>query len=77
MTDWKLPQADWDDTLNAYLEGRALRADAEDLLMRINLGPAERDQIEEEFGRLETIIHEAIENDPDDEVTPHMRFRAQ
>jgi len=46
MTDWKLPQADWDDTLNAYLEGRALRADAEDLLMRINLGPAERDQIE-------------------------------
>jgi len=46
MTDWKPPQADWDDTLNAYLEGRALRADAEDLLMRINLGPAERDQIE-------------------------------
>ena len=36
----------WDETLNAYLEGRTLRADAEDLLMRLHLDPADRDQIE-------------------------------
>ena len=36
----------WEDTLNAYLEGHALRADAEDLLMRLHLAPADRDQIE-------------------------------
>lgn len=36
----------WEETLNAYLEGRTLRADAEDLLMRLHLAPADRDQIE-------------------------------
>jgi hypothetical protein len=36
----------WEETLNAYLEGRGLRADAEDLLMRLQLSPSERDQIE-------------------------------
>jgi hypothetical protein len=36
----------WEETLNAYLEGRGLRADAEDLLMRLHLSPADRDQIE-------------------------------
>jgi len=39
-------QADWEDVLNAYLEGRGLRADAEDLLMRLHLAPADRDTIE-------------------------------
>lgn len=37
---------DWEDILNAYLEGRGLRADAEDLLMRLHLSPADRDTIE-------------------------------
>jgi hypothetical protein len=36
----------WEETLNAYLEGRGLRADAEDLLMRLHLSPDDRDQIE-------------------------------
>ena len=36
----------WEDVLNAYLEGRGLRADAEDLLMRLHLGADEREQIE-------------------------------
>jgi hypothetical protein len=36
----------WEETLNAYLEGRTLRADAEDLLMRLHLAPSDRDQIE-------------------------------
>ena len=36
----------WEETLNAYLEGRGLRADAEDLLMRLHLSPTDRDQIE-------------------------------
>jgi hypothetical protein len=36
----------WEETLNAYLEGRTLRADAEDLLMRLHLSPGDRDQIE-------------------------------
>jgi hypothetical protein len=36
----------WEETLNAYLEGRGLRADAEDLLMRLHLSPVDRDQIE-------------------------------
>jgi hypothetical protein len=36
----------WEETLNAYLEGRTLRADAEDLLMRLHLAPDDRDQIE-------------------------------
>jgi hypothetical protein len=37
---------DWEDILNAYLEGRGLRADAEDLLMRLHLTSADRDLIE-------------------------------
>jgi hypothetical protein len=37
---------DWEDILNAYLEGRGLRADAEDLLMRLHLRPQDREQIE-------------------------------
>jgi hypothetical protein len=36
----------WEETLNAYLEGRGLRADAEELLMRLHLSPDDRDQIE-------------------------------
>ena len=36
----------WEETLNAYLEGRTLRADAEDLLMRLHLSADDRDQIE-------------------------------
>ena len=38
--------ADWEDILNAYLEGRGLRADAEDLLMRLHLSVQDREQIE-------------------------------
>ena len=38
--------SDWEDILNAYLEGRGLRADAEDLLMRLHLRPQDREQIE-------------------------------
>ena len=37
---------DWEDILNAYLEGRGLRADAEDLLMRLHLRAEDREQIE-------------------------------
>jgi len=37
---------DWEDILNAYLEGRGLRADAEDLLMRLHLRAQDREQIE-------------------------------
>jgi hypothetical protein len=37
---------DWEDILNAYLEGRGLRADAEDLLMRLHLSAQDREQIE-------------------------------
>src|SRR5687767_11508815 len=37
---------DWEDILNAYLEGRGLRADAEDLLMRLHLTASDRDLIE-------------------------------
>jgi hypothetical protein len=37
---------DWEDILNAYLEGRGLRADAEDLLMRLHLSSDDRDWIE-------------------------------
>jgi hypothetical protein len=37
---------DWEDILNAYLEGRGLRADAEDLLMRLHLTSQDREQIE-------------------------------
>lgn len=33
-----------------------------------------REEFEEEFGSLETIIREALEHDPADKVTPHMRF---
>jgi hypothetical protein len=36
---------DWEDILNAYLEGRGLRADAEDLLMRLHLDPRDRDHV--------------------------------
>src|SRR3954469_2770773 len=36
----------WEETLNAYLEGRTLRADAEDLLMRLHLAADDRDEIE-------------------------------
>ena len=38
--------SDWEDILNAYLEGRGLRADAEDLLMRLHLRAQDREQIE-------------------------------
>jgi hypothetical protein len=36
----------WEETLDAYLEGRSLRADAEDLLMRLHLSADDRDEIE-------------------------------
>ena len=38
--------SDWEDILNAYLEGRGLRADAEDLLMRLHLRAQDREEIE-------------------------------
>jgi hypothetical protein len=37
---------DWEDILNAYLEGRGLRADAEDLLMRLHLTAQDREHVE-------------------------------
>jgi hypothetical protein len=37
---------DWEDILNAYLEGKGLRADAEDLRLRLHLSGEEREQIE-------------------------------
>jgi hypothetical protein len=37
---------DWEDILNAYLEGKGLRADAEDLRFRLHLSAEEREQIE-------------------------------
>ena len=37
---------DWEDVLYAYLEGRAARADAEDLLLRLHLTADEREEIE-------------------------------
>ncbi len=36
----------WEETLDAYVEGRTLRADAEDLLMRLHLSAHDRDEIE-------------------------------
>jgi hypothetical protein len=36
----------WEDVLDAYVEGRASRADAEGLLMRINLSADQREEIE-------------------------------
>jgi hypothetical protein len=36
----------WEETLDAYVEGRSLRADAEDLLMRLHLSADDRDEIE-------------------------------
>jgi hypothetical protein len=37
---------EWEDVMDAYLEGRASRADAEGLLMRINLSAEQREEIE-------------------------------
>jgi hypothetical protein len=50
---------DWEDILNAYLEGRGLRADAEDLLMRLHLSAQDREQIERSL-RLADEIHAAL-----------------
>lgn len=50
---------DWEDILNAYLEGRGLRADAEDLLMRLHLSAPDREQIERSL-RLADEIHAAL-----------------
>lgn len=36
----------WEETLDAYLEGHGLRADAQELLMRLHLSSADRDEIE-------------------------------
>src|SRR5256885_8748585 len=41
-----MSRGSWEDVMDAYLEGRASRADAEGLLMRINLSAADREEIE-------------------------------
>jgi hypothetical protein len=54
---------DWEDILNAYLEGRGLRADAEDLLMRLHLNVQDRDLIERSL-RLADQVTTALRQSP-------------
>jgi hypothetical protein len=61
----------WEDVLNAYLEGRGLRADAEELLMRLHLSPEERGEIERSL-RLADEVRAAV-----GQPTPRIEFEGR